>query len=159
MTVSRRNVLLQGCAIGVGVIATQMPGVVALAQGQPQLRRSSAIYLNDPSFRLGAGVRQLKQTPASRRSLGELPPFTERQRLQPVSARQLVLSPGTGHSCSCQADSAATARAQRLRLPCGIGPPIVAARGFSQPTWNGQPIRCTIAEVDVANHSPDEIVA
>ncbi len=32
MTLSRRNVLLRGCAIGAGVIAANMPGIVALAQ-------------------------------------------------------------------------------------------------------------------------------
>jgi hypothetical protein len=49
MTVSRRNVLLQGCAIGAGVIATQIPGVVALAQRQPPQRRSLGdLQLNDP---------------------------------------------------------------------------------------------------------------
>jgi tyrosinase len=42
MTVSRRNVLLQGCAIGAGVIATQIPGVVALAQGQPPVQQATA---------------------------------------------------------------------------------------------------------------------
>ncbi|MGH6822694.1 MAG: tyrosinase family protein [Methylocella sp.] len=63
MTVSRRNVLLQGCAIGAGVIATQIPGVVALAQGQPPQRRSLGdLQLNDPIVQACSdGVGQLKQ--------------------------------------------------------------------------------------------------
>ncbi len=63
MTVSRRNVLLQGCAIGAGVIATQIPGVIALAQGQPPQRRSLGdLQLNDPIVQAWRdGVGQLKQ--------------------------------------------------------------------------------------------------
>jgi tyrosinase len=49
MTVSRRSVLLQGCVIGAGVIAAHVPGIVALAQGTPKLRRSLlGMPLNDP---------------------------------------------------------------------------------------------------------------
>jgi len=49
MTVSRRKILLHGCAIGAGVIAAQIPGAVALAQGQPPQRRSLGdLQLNDP---------------------------------------------------------------------------------------------------------------
>ncbi len=67
MTISRRSVLLQGCAIGAGVIAAQMPGIVALAQGQsPQRRSLSDLQLNDPIVEAWRdGVRQLKQKPAS----------------------------------------------------------------------------------------------
>jgi tyrosinase len=66
MAVSRRNVLLQGCAIGAGVIATQIPSVVALAQGQPPQRRSLGdLQLNDPIVQAWRdGVAQLKQAPA-----------------------------------------------------------------------------------------------
>ncbi|MGH6935989.1 MAG: tyrosinase family protein, partial [Methylocella sp.] len=66
MTISRRNVLLQGCAIGAGVIAAEIPGVVALAQGQPPQRRSLGdLPLNDPIVQAWRdGVAQLKQKPA-----------------------------------------------------------------------------------------------
>jgi hypothetical protein len=40
VTVSRRNALLHGCAVCAGVIATQIPGVVPLAQAQDQRRGS-----------------------------------------------------------------------------------------------------------------------
>jgi tyrosinase len=64
---SRRNVLLQGCVIGAGVIATNVPGIVALAQAQPPLRRSlGSIPLDDPILEAWRdGVRQLKARPAS----------------------------------------------------------------------------------------------
>jgi tyrosinase len=67
MTVSRRKVLLQGCVIGVGVIAANMPGIVALAQPQPPLRRSlHGMALNDPIMQAWRdGVRLLKARPAS----------------------------------------------------------------------------------------------
>jgi tyrosinase len=66
MTISRRNVLLQGCAIGAGVIAAEIPGVVALAQGQPPQRRSLGdLQLNDPIVQAWRdGVAQLKQKAA-----------------------------------------------------------------------------------------------
>ena len=51
MTATRRNVLLQGCVIGAGIIATNMPGMVALAQAGPKLRRSlTGMALNDPNL-------------------------------------------------------------------------------------------------------------
>jgi tyrosinase len=67
MAVSRRHVLLQGCVIGAGVIAAHVPGMVALAQAQPPLRRSlGSIPLNDPILDAWRdGVRQLKARPAS----------------------------------------------------------------------------------------------
>ena len=62
MTISRRDVLLQGCVIGVGVIAANVPGIVALAQPQPPLRRSlGGMALNDPILQAYRdGVRLLK---------------------------------------------------------------------------------------------------
>jgi hypothetical protein len=49
MTISRREVLLQGSMIGAGFIATNVSGITALAQGQPPLRQSLAnLQLNDP---------------------------------------------------------------------------------------------------------------
>jgi tyrosinase len=67
MTISRRNVLLQGCVIGAGVIAANVPGIVALAQPQPPLRRSlHGMALNDPILQAWRdGVRLLKARPAS----------------------------------------------------------------------------------------------
>jgi len=67
MTISRRNVLLQGCVIGAGVIAANVPGIVALAQAQPPLRRSlHGMALNDPILEVWRdGVRLLKARPAS----------------------------------------------------------------------------------------------
>src|ERR1700739_2181139 len=66
MTISRRNVLLQGCAIGAGVIAAEIPGVVGLAQGQPPQRRSLGdLPLSDPIVQAWRdGVAQLSQKPA-----------------------------------------------------------------------------------------------
>ncbi len=65
MTVSRRNILLQGCVIGVGVIAANTPGIVALAQAQVPLRRSlEGMAWNDPiisAYRDAVG--QMKQKP------------------------------------------------------------------------------------------------
>jgi tyrosinase len=62
MTLSRRNLLLQGCAVGAGVIAANMPGMVALAQAGPFLRRSlQGMALDDPILQAWRdGVRQLK---------------------------------------------------------------------------------------------------
>src|SRR6516225_10922127 len=70
MTVSRRKVVVQGCVIGAGFIATNISGVVALAQAQqPPVRRSlSTMPLNDPILEAWRdGVRQLKERPASNR--------------------------------------------------------------------------------------------
>ena len=60
MSLSRRNVLLRGCAIGAGVIAANMPSIVALAQGGPFLRRSLlGMALDDPILQAWRdGVRQ-----------------------------------------------------------------------------------------------------
>ena len=67
MTVSRRNVLLQGSVIGAGVIAANMPGIVALAQAQaqsPPKRRSLAgLAWNDPivaTYRDAVGIMTQK---------------------------------------------------------------------------------------------------
>jgi tyrosinase len=68
MTISRRSVLLQGCAVGAGVLATNIPGMVALAQARaPKLRRSLlGMAANDPiitTWRDAVGI--LKGRPAS----------------------------------------------------------------------------------------------
>jgi tyrosinase len=62
MTTSRREVLLQGCVIGAGLIAGNMTGMQALAQGAPKLRRSlHGMALNDPILQTWRdGVRLLK---------------------------------------------------------------------------------------------------
>jgi tyrosinase len=62
MAISRRNVLLQGCVIGAGVIAANTPGMVALAQGAPKLRRSlHGMAPDDPILSTWRdGVRLLK---------------------------------------------------------------------------------------------------
>jgi tyrosinase len=62
MMISRRNILLQGCAIGAGIIAASVPGVVALAQGAPKLRRSlHGMAPDDPILQTWRdGVRLLK---------------------------------------------------------------------------------------------------
>ena len=62
MTISRRSVLLQGSAIGAGLIATNVPGITALAQGQPPQRRSLGdLQLNDPIIQAWRdGVGQLR---------------------------------------------------------------------------------------------------
>ena len=45
MTISRRNAMLQGCVIGAGVIAANVPGIVAFAQAQPSFAgRCSACH-------------------------------------------------------------------------------------------------------------------
>jgi tyrosinase len=67
MAVSRRSVLLQGAVIGAGVIASGVPGMKALAAGQPPQRRSlQGLAWNDPivaTYRDGVGL--LKQKPAT----------------------------------------------------------------------------------------------
>jgi len=67
MTVSRRSVLLQGGVFGAGMIAASMPGIEALAQGQPPERRSlEGLAWNDPivaTYRDGVGI--LKQKAAT----------------------------------------------------------------------------------------------
>ncbi len=62
MTTSRREVLLQGCVIGAGIIAANMTGMEALAQGAPKLRRSlHGMAPNDPILQTWRdGVRLLK---------------------------------------------------------------------------------------------------
>ena len=67
MTTSRRDVLLQGCAIGAGFIAANMTGLEAWAQAAPassapKLRRSlHGMALNDPILQTWRdGVRLLK---------------------------------------------------------------------------------------------------
>jgi tyrosinase len=62
MMISRRNILLQGGAIGAGIIAASVPGVVALAQGAPKLRRSlHGMAPDDPILQTWRdGVRLLK---------------------------------------------------------------------------------------------------
>src|SRR5262245_48859560 len=66
---SRRQVLLQGAAIGAGYLAQQMSGFQAFAQPAPAkpVRRSvSELQPNDPTLQaLREGVRQLKAKPAS----------------------------------------------------------------------------------------------
>ena len=70
MALSRRNVLLQGAVIGAGVIASNVPGMKALAAGQPPERRSlQGLAWNDPivaTYR--EGVELLKQKAASDKS-------------------------------------------------------------------------------------------
>ncbi len=67
MTVSRRDVLLQGSVIGAGLIAANTAGIEALAQGQPPLRQSLAnLQLNDPVLQAWRdGVAQLKAKSSS----------------------------------------------------------------------------------------------
>ena len=62
MTSSRREVLLQGCIIGAGIIAANMTGMEALAQAAPKLRRSlHGMASNDPILQTWRdGVRLLK---------------------------------------------------------------------------------------------------
>ena len=65
MTVSRRNVLLQGFVIGAGVLADGASGIEALAQAQPPLRRSlQGLAWNDPivaTYRDAVGIMKQKQ--------------------------------------------------------------------------------------------------
>jgi tyrosinase len=67
MAISRREILLQGSVIGAGLIATNMKGMEALAQGQPPLRQSLGnLQLNDPILQAWRdGVAQLKAKPAT----------------------------------------------------------------------------------------------
>jgi tyrosinase len=62
MVASRREVLLQGCAIGAGIFASRLPGLEALAQGQPPQRRALGSMLpNDPILEAWReGVQLLK---------------------------------------------------------------------------------------------------
>ncbi len=149
MTVSRRNVLLQGCAIGAGITATQTPGVVALAQGQPPQRRS----LGDLQLNERRAIEADAGEPGDQ--LGELRRHSwERQRLQSVSARQLLLSSlAPGISAYVRADGTAADWAQRLRAALlGLDRGSSAARGFHS-TEVERPTKSAvrIAEVDVAN--------
>ena len=62
MTTSRREVLLRGCVIGAGVIAANLTGLEAWAQGAPKLRRSlHGMAPNDPILQTWRdGVRLMK---------------------------------------------------------------------------------------------------
>jgi tyrosinase len=62
MTISRREILLQGGVIGAGIIAANITGMEALAQGAPKLRRSlHGMAPNDPILQTWRdGVRLLK---------------------------------------------------------------------------------------------------
>src|SRR4029077_7025821 len=62
MAISRRDVLLRGSAIGVGIIAANVQGLVAFAQPPPPLARSlHGMALNDPILQTWRdGVRLLK---------------------------------------------------------------------------------------------------
>ncbi len=49
MTTTRRNLLVHGSVIGAGLIVGNLPGIMALAQGQPPRRRSlEGLAWNDP---------------------------------------------------------------------------------------------------------------
>lgn|GEM_PF-643441 len=67
MSISRRHVLLQGFVFGAGVIAENMSGMEALAQGQPPVRRTlQGLAWNDPivaTYRDAVGI--MKQKPTS----------------------------------------------------------------------------------------------
>ncbi len=68
MTISRRDVLLQGSVIGAGIIAANVPGMVALAQAQavPQRRSLQGLAWDDPivaTYRDAVGL--MKNMPAS----------------------------------------------------------------------------------------------
>jgi tyrosinase len=90
MSISRRHVLLQGCVIGAGVIAAEMPGIVALAQAPqtPERRSLAGLAWNDPivaSYR--DAVAQMKQKADS-------------DQLSWVSLAQVHgLDPNTYHFC------------------------------------------------------------
>ena len=117
MTISRRDALLQGCAIGVGVIAANVPGIVALAQPQPPLRRSlSGMALNDPILQAWRdGVRLLKARPATNSvSWANFAAIHGSANcFQSVPARQLVLPAlAPGLSAHVRADGEATDRLQ-----------------------------------------------
>jgi tyrosinase len=67
---SRRQILLQGGAIGAGYFATQLMGLQAFAQqpkpAKPVRRSVSELQPNDPTLQaLREGVKQLKAKPAS----------------------------------------------------------------------------------------------
>lgn len=60
MTISRRDILLQGSVIGAGLIAPNVTGIEALAQGQPPLRQSLAnLQLNDEMEEESPGEKRL----------------------------------------------------------------------------------------------------
>jgi len=105
MAVSRRHVLLQGCVIGAGVIAAHVPGMVALAQAQPPLRRSlGGMPLNDPILEAWRdGVRQLRARPASNPiSWAASRLFTATPATSTgVRTATGTSCRGTGHICSC----------------------------------------------------------
>lgn len=64
MTASRRDVLLQGCIIGAGVIAAELPGMEALGQTPPQRVSLEGLAWNDPivaTYRDAVGI--MKQMP------------------------------------------------------------------------------------------------
>jgi len=67
MSLSRRHVMLQGAVIGAGIIASSVPSMKALAQGQPPRRRSlQGLAWNDPiveTYRDGVAI--LKGKPAN----------------------------------------------------------------------------------------------
>lgn len=67
MTISRRKILLQGGAIGAGIISANITGIAALAQAQPPQRRSLGdLAWNDPivaAYRDAVG--QMKKKPSS----------------------------------------------------------------------------------------------
>ena len=67
MAISRRDALLRGSAIGVGIIGANVPGLEAFAQPLPPLRCSlHSLALNDPILQAWRdGVRLLKARPAS----------------------------------------------------------------------------------------------
>jgi tyrosinase len=70
MAFTRRDVLLQGAVIGAGIISSSVPGMKALAAGQPPERRTlEGLAWNDPivaTYRDGVGI--LKQKAASDKS-------------------------------------------------------------------------------------------
>jgi tyrosinase len=67
MSTTRRQVLLQGGAIGAGIIASNLPAMTALAQGQlPQRRALDGLAWNDPivaTYRDAVGI--MKKMPPS----------------------------------------------------------------------------------------------
>jgi tyrosinase len=67
MSTTRRQVLLQGGAMGAGIIASNLPGMTALAQGQlPQRRALDGLAWNDPivaTYRDAVGI--MKKMPPS----------------------------------------------------------------------------------------------
>jgi tyrosinase len=164
MTISRRSVLLQGSAIGAGLIATNVPGITALAQGQPPQRRSLGdLQLSDPIIQAWRdGVGQLKQASGTvswanfaaihgNASAFNLCPhgnwyFLPWHRafilMYERTVRQL-----TGHTDFALPYWDWTADRQ---LPAA----------FTQPTWNGQPNPLYESQRDMSptDSLPDEIV-